>query len=83
MPAERKHGEYQLLMRDGDIISPQVPVSEPLKNQCLHFVECITQSVPPMTDGGSGYDVVRVMDAIDRSIAQRGAPVTISTRSLA
>jgi predicted dehydrogenase len=84
VPAEpESYAEHQLLMRDGDIISPRVLVSEPLKNQCLHFVECITQGVPPMTDGTSGYDVVRVMDAIDRSIAQRGAPVTIPIRSLA
>ena len=83
VPAEAEsYGEYQLFVRDGDIISPRVPVSEPLKNQCLHFVECITQGVPPMTDGASGYQVVRVMDAIDRSIAQRGAPVTIPARSL-
>jgi predicted dehydrogenase len=28
------YGEFKLLVRDGDIISPKVEPSEPLKNQC-------------------------------------------------
>ncbi len=77
----KNFGEYQLQMRDGDIISPTVETSEPLKNECLHFIDCVTSGVPPLTDGWAGLDVVRVMEAIDRSVAQRGAPVELIKES--
>lgn len=71
------YGEYHLLIRDGDIISPRVEVSEPLKNQCSHFLECVTQNRAPLTGGRDGLAVVRVMTAIDRSVEQNGAPVAV------
>jgi predicted dehydrogenase len=71
------YGEHQLLMRDGDIISPKIPIGEPLKNQCMHFVECIIDGKRPLTDGRLGREVVRVMQAIDRSMQQRGVPVDV------
>ncbi len=75
------YGEFNLRIRDGDIISPPVETSEPLKNECIHFVDCVTQRVQPLTDGQAGLDVVRVMEAIDASVAQRGAPVEIAKES--
>lgn len=71
-------GEYHFEMRDGDIISPKIAVSEPLKNQCTHFIKCITEGQRPLTGGEAGLEVVQIMEAIDRSIAQRGAPVAIA-----
>jgi len=77
-PAEApSYGEYHFLMRDGDIISPKVEVSEPLKNQCGHFLECVTQGSCPLTGGREGLEVVRVMEAVDRSLERRGAPVEV------
>lgn len=71
------YGEYQFLMRDGDIISPRIEFSEPLKNQCSHFLECITQGSRPLSGGREGLAVVRVMEAIDRSIGRKGVPVEV------
>lgn len=76
-PEATSYGEFQLRMRDGDIISPKVAISEPLKNECSHFTECVTQGTRPLTDGWAGRDVVRVMEAIDRSIEHKGAQVEI------
>lgn len=73
------YGEYHFLIRDGDIISPRIEVSEPLKNQCAHFIECVTQNLQPLTCGRTGLEVVRVMEAIDRSIELRGAPVELNS----
>jgi predicted dehydrogenase len=70
-------GENQLQMRDGDIVSPRIEVSEPLKNQCSHFVDCIRTGNQPLTDSRAGRDVVRVMNAIDASIKQKGVPVPV------
>lgn len=74
-------GENQLLMRDGDIVTPRIEASEPLKNQCSHFIECIRTGTQPMTDSRSGRDVVRVMKAIDASVQQKGAPVPVSAEA--
>jgi predicted dehydrogenase len=76
-------GEFRLIVRDGDIISPRVPPSEPLKNLAMHFLSCVAGSEPPLSDGRNGLDVVRVMAAIDRSLAQEGAPVDVPPGDLA
>jgi predicted dehydrogenase len=76
-PEATTYCEYHFLMRDGDIISPRIEVSEPLKNQCSHFLSCVRQGQRPFTDGFAGLAVVRVMEAVDRSIAQNGVPVPL------
>ena len=70
-------GEFRFLVRDGDIISPKVEASEPLKNQCQHFLDCIENGETPVTDGKNGLDVVRVMTAIQKSLAKNGTPVEV------
>ena len=72
-------GEFQLLVRDGDIVSPHVEASEPLRNLCQHFLDCVEQGKAPMTDGRNGLEVVRVLTAIDQSMARNGAPVEVQT----
>lgn len=71
-------GEYHFDISDGDIISPKIEVAEPLKNQCLHFLGCITNNSRPLTSGEEGLAVVQVMNAIDLSVAQKGAPIKIA-----
>jgi len=69
--------EYHYSIRDGDIVSPKVDIGEPLKAQCLHFVECVRTGCPPLTDGREGISVVQIMEAVGRSMAQHGAPVEL------
>jgi predicted dehydrogenase len=71
------YGEFQLRIRDGDIISPKVDTSEPLKNECSHFIDCIRRQQTPLSDGRHGLDVVRVLVAIDESLKRQGAPVPV------
>ena len=71
-------GEYKFFMRDGDIISPRIEVSEPLRNQVKHFIDSVTQHTRPLSDGRNGLDVVRVMEAAERSIELNGAPVELT-----
>jgi predicted dehydrogenase len=70
-------GEFKLLVRDGDIISPKVEPSEPLKNQCADFVNAILTKTPPLTGGRFGAGVVRTLAAIDASMKARGAAVEV------
>lgn len=72
-------GEFRLLMRDGDILSPRVENTEPLKEQCIHFLECIRENKKPISDGRTGLDVIRVMLAAGESLKSQGAPVEIAS----
>ena len=64
-------GEFQLLLRAGDVLIPKLDFVEPLKAECQHFVECIRTKRRPLTDGNDGLQVVRVLEAAERSAAQR------------
>lgn len=71
------YGEM-LTIRSGDILIPKVPQQEPLRLECLHFVECIRDRKRPLTDGVGGLRVVKVLDAAQRSLKSGGAPVAIA-----
>ena len=73
------YGEFRFSIRDGDIISPKLEISEPLKNQCRDFLESIASGRRPLSDGRTGLEVVQVMEAIDQSIALNGAPVPVGS----
>jgi predicted dehydrogenase len=75
VPEAPTYGEFAFLLREGDIVSPMIEASEPLKNECEHFLDCVRTGRQPLTDGRAGRDVVRVMEAIDRSLELHGQPV--------
>ena len=62
------YGEY--IQRSGDIWSPRISNEEPLRIECRHFVECVQQGRQPRSDGASGLRVVRVLDALQRSLEE-------------
>lgn len=71
------YGEFRYLLRDGDIHSPKVNMVEPLKAECEHFLDCVRSGKRPLTDGANGCAVVRVLVAIQQSLARDGAPVEV------
>lgn len=42
--------------------------SEPLAIECRHFLDCMTSGRQPTTDGTEGLEVLRVLDAAQRSM---------------
>ena len=72
-------GEFQLLLRDGDIISPKIETSEPLRNMCRHFLDCLETRQNPITNGLSGLLTVKVIEAIEVSLAEKGCYVPIES----
>ncbi|MHB0976691.1 MAG: Gfo/Idh/MocA family protein [Candidatus Aquicultorales bacterium] len=70
-------GSFQLAYRYGDIWVPNIQLSEPLRNQCTHFIECIQSGCVPRTDGENGLKVVRVLEAAQRSLQEDGRFVDI------
>jgi predicted dehydrogenase len=71
------YGEFKLLVRDGDIVSPKVEPSEPLKNQCVEFVDAIANGRVPLANADFGRGVVRALAAIEASIQARGAAIEV------
>jgi len=81
-PAYESFGEFKLVTRSGEVVSPQIPTSEPLKNQCQHFLRALEGRERVLSDADDGVRVVEILDAINRSIAQNGVPQNGSPRSL-
>ncbi len=70
-------GEFQLSYRFGDIYTPRLDDSEPLKNECQHFIHCIQKRETPRADGDAGLAVVRVMERACESILRNGEMLPI------
>jgi predicted dehydrogenase len=62
------YGEFQLSIRDGDIHIPKIPIEEPLKNQCVHFLECINSRKQPLTSGEDGLKVVKILETAQEKL---------------
>ena len=69
------YGEFQLSFRDGDIISPNLAMTEPLRSEVEHFIHCINYNTTPRSDGENGLTIVKIMEAVDQSMAENGCPV--------
>jgi predicted dehydrogenase len=65
-PSANTYGEY--ITRSGDVWSPRIDNVEPLRVECEHFVECVREGRTPLSDGASGLRVVRVLEALQRSL---------------
>jgi predicted dehydrogenase len=70
-------GEYQLKIREGSIVSPSIEPSEPLKNQCRHFLECIHNGLKPKSGVEEGISALVTLEAIERSIQLQGTTVKV------
>ncbi|MBI5116047.1 Gfo/Idh/MocA family oxidoreductase [Candidatus Poribacteria bacterium] len=67
-----------ITLRFGDISIPHIQMTEPLRAECQHFVDCIMKDTRPLTDGVDGARVVRILEAAQRSMKLEGEPVTLS-----
>jgi predicted dehydrogenase len=68
---------FRLSIRDGLCTEPEVSTGAPLRNECVHFIDCVRSGKRPLTDGLDGLNVVRVLEALSRSAMERGAPVSV------
>jgi predicted dehydrogenase len=70
-------GEFQLAYRFGDIVVPKINDVEPLKMECIHFIECIRRGGSPKSSGRSGLSVVKVVERACESAKLGGAPLAL------
>jgi predicted dehydrogenase len=71
------YAEFRFQTRAGDVVIPRFDHSEPLRNECRHFIDCIANKRRPLTDGQEALEVVAVLEAAQRSLAQRGERVAL------
>lgn len=76
VPAVRSYGD-SIQVRFGDILIPRVEMSEPLKLECQHFVDCVKGRSIPLSDSRDGLRVVRILEAAQQSMEQDGVPIKI------
>jgi predicted dehydrogenase len=68
------YGEF-VTLHFGDIHIPRIGNDEPLRVECQHFVDCIREDRQPRSDGRDALNVVRVLEAMERSLREGGRPV--------
>ncbi len=70
--------EEGVRIRTGDIRIPALKMAEPLRRECLAFLDAVRTRKTPVADGKSGLDVVRALEGGAASLAQRGARIELS-----
>jgi predicted dehydrogenase len=75
-PEYNSYGDA-LTLRFGDIYVPRIDMKEPLRLECQHFLDCIEQHRRPLSDGRNGLQVLRVLDALQKSLAMEGGLVRL------
>jgi len=67
-------GVYELLVsyRSGDMWAPKVEQAEALKLESAYFLDCILNNKTPFNDGMAGLRVVRMLEAANQSVKERG-----------
>ena len=63
--------------RTGDMYSPKLDHAEALQREALHFIDCIENGTQPETDGAAGLRVVKILEAANQSIKQRGGVIEL------
>jgi len=67
-----------LTLRFGEIQAPRLPAVEPLRIECAHFLGCIRSGQTPRSGGQEGLQVIRVLEAAQRSLDRAGAEEAIA-----
>jgi predicted dehydrogenase len=76
VPSYGDYGE-SLSIRVGDIYIPKIDMVEPLRVECQHFLDCITKGVKPLTGGEHGLQVLRVLEAAERSLREGSKAIRV------
>jgi predicted dehydrogenase len=70
---------YELLVsyRSGDMWAPRIEQTEALAAEAKYFAECISKNERPFNDGRAGLRIVRLLEAAEKSLKNRGVPVEL------
>jgi protoporphyrinogen oxidase/predicted dehydrogenase len=77
LPDPETFGEYQLSYRTGDIIAPRIDATEPLSLELADFGSAIRGGHELLSSAEIGLDVLRTVEAVDRSLLDGGRPAAV------
>jgi UDP-2-acetamido-3-amino-2,3-dideoxy-glucuronate N-acetyltransferase len=66
------------VLQKGESTPVAIAASEPLRNECEHFLECVRTRKKPVTDGMNGIHVLQVLQACQMSLQLNGRPIVLS-----
>ena len=69
--------EFQYSYHYGDMYAPYLKMTEPLKVECRHFIDCIENGSTCLSSGNEGLEVVQILEAASQSLKNGGAKVAI------
>jgi predicted dehydrogenase len=70
--------EEGVRIRTGDILIPALKMAEPLRRECLAFLDAVRTRKAPVADGRSGLHVVQTLEGGSVSLAQGGARIELA-----
>ena len=79
----KKIEQMRVGYRTGDMWAPQLEVTEALRVECAHFVDCINNHLVPKSDGKLGLRVVEIIEAANRSMRNKGETVYLQPQGSA
>jgi predicted dehydrogenase len=74
-------GEYRAVLREGTTTIPRLPGREPLTTQFQEFLDAVREGRDPYSGIAPARDVVRVLEAAQRSLENGGVPEQLSAPS--
>jgi len=69
--------DARISYRLGDMWAPKLETTEALRLVAGEFADCVTSGRTPVTDGISGLNVVKILEASEMSIKRRGKEVKL------
>lgn len=66
-----------ILRKDADE-TVDLPGDEPLRNECMHFLDCMGTRRAPLTGSECGIDVLKILEACQISMRLNGRPTALS-----
>jgi predicted dehydrogenase len=73
--------EMRVGYRTGDMWAPKLAVTEALRVEGEHFVDCVVHSRRPLTDGQLGLRVVQLIEAASESMRAKGRTIYLKGAS--
>lgn len=67
--------ERPVSYRSGDMWAPKLEPTEALRVELAYFVECIVNSNRPFNDGVAGLRVLKMLEATEKSLQERGKTI--------
>jgi predicted dehydrogenase/acetyltransferase-like isoleucine patch superfamily enzyme len=79
-PHEIKWKNHMPVPTKADPERVDIPEEEPLRQECQHFLACVSNGSKPITDGVEGLKVLKILNASQASLNEHGQKIYLPTR---